>query len=73
MFGLIAVFPSPAACEGFADLFVTVGGSLGVLGIVFSILGIRDPNSIKKWISIIINVLMVFSVIHDLIITNSMC
>ena len=71
MLVVIAIFPSPAACEGLADLFTMVGGGLGALGLVFSILGIKEPNSAKKWIGITINAIMLYCLIHDLMIYNT--
>lgn len=62
----IIINPSPAVCEGMADLFVYFSGSIGLIGILYSIIGINEQNTFKKWFGIIINLIFVIIAFHDL-------
>jgi hypothetical protein len=63
---IIYITPSPALCEGLADLFTFLSGLIGFMGTLFSIIGIREHNSIKKWFGLVVNLFFVTLAILDL-------
>lgn len=66
MFIGIIIIPSPAACEGFSEIFTFSAKLIGFIGLLFGLIGIKEPNSIKKWIGLIINTVFVIGMIWDL-------
>lgn len=66
VFAVIFIIPTPSACDSMADLFVLLSGLIGSIGLLFSIIGIRENNSTKKWFGVITNLFFVILAILDI-------
>lgn len=56
----LAITPSPALAEAFGDNLIYPIGVICIVGLVFSAIGIREPNNWKKWIGIVVNIFFAF-------------
>ena len=63
---MIILYPSPSVSIGIADLFMVLSPIIGIVGLLFAIAGIKEPDTFKKWFGLIVN--SVFSLFGILVI-----